>query len=252
LFNKRIYFAITIISEKLVIDETKINFVEEWKTATETSQKFDEFLVDLRKYGFTILTGLITAGSFLGFSFSEQPTADLIKSSLLHFGVIYVTLLLVVILFWLDVYYQNLLYGSVLRCRFLEFFRLGYRLSVYISGLYTGSRMNNVLYSMYFGFLIGVFIMGVIVAAIIDQGTFTKGSRGILNQSGFQILLVIFALCLVAMGYIIYTGILGRKKKLETIMELFQEYLNVPKESLTNDKIIELENKITNHFPFEV
>jgi hypothetical protein len=54
------------------------------------------------------------------------------------------------------------------------------------------------------------------------------------------------------MIYIIFIGIRGRKKKLTYIMGLFQEYLKKPKKELTNDKIMELENKITEHFPFEV
>jgi hypothetical protein len=227
----------------------EISFVDEWKTATETSQKFDEFLIDLRKYGFTILTGLITAGSFLGFSFSDKTAADLVNSNILHLGVIYVTMLLVVILFWLDVYYQNLLYGSVLRSRFLEFFRLNFRLSVYISGLYTGSRMDNVLYILYFGFLGGVLLMGLLVVGITEASQNT--ALDVLGQHGFWILIGTFLLSLAGMGYITKVGIRDRKnKKLTPIMNLFKEYLRSPDRD--ENKIMELEGKINEHFPFEV
>jgi hypothetical protein len=206
------------------------------------------------------LTGLITAGSFLGFSFPEKGTTELVNSNILHLGVIYVTMFLVVILFWLDVYYQNLLYGSVLRSRFLEFFRLNYRLSVYISGLYTGSRMANVLYLLYFGFLVGVFIMGLLVAEITKETADKNTALGILSQQGFWILLISFSLSLAGMLYIIFIGIRERKKKLTSLMKLFQEYLDLkkdlnlkkPKEDLPDDKIMELENKIAKFFPFEV
>jgi hypothetical protein len=228
---------------------TEISFVDEWKTSTETSRKFDEFLVDLRKYGFTILTGLITAGSFLGFSFSDETDTDLVNSNILHLGVIYVTMMLVVILFWLDVYYQNLLYGSVLRSRFLELFRLNFRLSVYISGLYTGSHMANVLYVLYFGFLGGVLIMGLLVAGITNASQNT--ALDILGQQGFWILIGIFLLSLGGMIYITKIGIIDRKrKKLTPIMNLFEKYLRL--RDRDENKILELEGKIGEHFPSEV
>jgi hypothetical protein len=41
---------------------------QEWQKCRETADRLDGILVDLRKYGFTILTGLTTAGSFLSLS----------------------------------------------------------------------------------------------------------------------------------------------------------------------------------------
>lgn len=227
----------------------EISFVDEWKTSTEVSQKFDEFLIDLRKYGFTILTGLITAGSFLGFSFSDKTATDLVNSNILHLGVIYVTMFLVVILFWLDVYYQNLLYGAVLRSRFLEFFRLNFRLSVYISGLYTGARMGIVLYILYFGFLGSVFIMGWLVVQITNASPNTP--LDIVGQQAFWILIGVTLLSLAGMLYITKIGIIDRKKKkLTPIMNLFESYMRL--EHLDEKTIMELEHKIADLFPFEV
>lgn len=142
------------------------NFIEEWKSATNVSLEFDKMLLDLRKYGFSIITALITAGSFLGFSFSDTSPALPVSSNIIQIGVINVTMILVVILFWLDILYQNYLYASVFRTRILELFRLRYRLSVYISGLYTKSSMNTILNLIYGGFLIGVFILGLFVIGI--------------------------------------------------------------------------------------
>jgi hypothetical protein len=39
----------------------------EWKPCLEQIDRFDGHLFDLRKCGFTLITGLINAGSFLGF-----------------------------------------------------------------------------------------------------------------------------------------------------------------------------------------
>jgi hypothetical protein len=131
------------------------NYSEEWVKARETTDKFDGNLFDLRKYGFSILTGLITAGSFLGFSEATQ---------FIQVGVIIVTMVLVVILYWLDIFYQGLLYGAVFRTRFLEIFRLNRGLSIYISGLYGASNLGRLLHFLYVGFLIGVFLLGLFVA----------------------------------------------------------------------------------------
>jgi hypothetical protein len=131
------------------------NYSEEWVKAREATDKFDGNLFDLRKYGFSILTGLITAGSFLGFSTPTQ---------FIQVGVIIVTMVLVVILYWLDIYYQGLLYGAVFRTRFLEIFRLNRGLSIYISALYGASHLGPLLHSLYLGFLIGVFLLGLFVA----------------------------------------------------------------------------------------
>ena len=151
--------AVQLKKDMAVADSS--NFLEEWKPSVEMSSKFDEMLVDLRKYGFSIITGLITAGSFLGFNVGgDSPLNQLAYANILHIGVINVTMFLVVILFWLDLYYQNLLYGSVIRTRFLEFIRLRHRLSVYISGVYTGSSMHYMLYVIYAGFLLGSFSLG--------------------------------------------------------------------------------------------
>jgi hypothetical protein len=104
----------------------------------------------------------------------------------------------------------------------------------------------------YISDLVGVFIMGILVAAIIDQGATNRTNLGILGNFGFIVLLVSFLLSLAGMIYIRYTGVGQRKKKLNSVMKLFQDYLKIPKNQLTNDKIMELEGKIADLFPFEV
>jgi hypothetical protein len=193
-------------------------YVDEWKVAVETSQKFDEMLVDLRKYGFSILTGLITAGSFLGFSSKDLP--QFAYTNIIHVGVINVSMYLVLILFWLDIYYQNLLYGSVLRTRFLETCRLKFKLSTYISGLYTGSGigksgMANILYLIYIAFLLGTFLLGIIVASLpIDD---PKGT-----DSGNRILLLLFGLLPSGVGMLII-GIASIRSRDKTLTEIVKK-----------------------------
>jgi hypothetical protein len=89
--------------QKIVAARTYENYSEEWKVCRETIDRFDGILVDLRKYGFSILTGLTTTGSFLGFS---APTANI------QIGVIIVTMALIMVLYWLDIYYRSLISDS--------------------------------------------------------------------------------------------------------------------------------------------
>jgi hypothetical protein len=133
------------------------NYSEEWKACRDAADKFDSVLFDLRKYGFSILTGLTTAGSFLGFSGPAK---------VLQIGVIVVTMALIMVLYWLDIYYQSLLYGASFRARFLEIFRLKRALSISIAAFYGASRTGRILHFLYVGFLLGLFILGLFVAGI--------------------------------------------------------------------------------------
>jgi hypothetical protein len=148
-----------------------IRYDQEWQKCRETADKFDGILVDLRKYGFTILTGLTTAGSFLALS----PTKSI------QIGVIVVTMALIVVLYWLDTYYQSLLYGASFRSRFLEIFRLNRGLSVYISAFFGASFSSRVLQLLYFGFLAGLFILGLFAAGVLGSSGITMPINGIVN-----------------------------------------------------------------------
>lgn len=91
--------------------QTSLPDDSEWKSCLEQTNKFDGYLFDLRKYGFTLITGLITAGSFLGFESGTE---------LVQVGVIVVTMILVRVLFWVDEYYQQALTRIHARGRFIE------------------------------------------------------------------------------------------------------------------------------------
>lgn len=130
------------------------DYDKEWEQCLASTTKFDGYLVDLRKYGFSLLTGLTAGSSFLGFAPPSQ---------LLQIGVIIVTMILVVVLYWVDVYYQNLLFGSVLRTRFLELFRLNRGLSNYISALAGTRNLSNTVPLLYGGFIVGLLVLGMIV-----------------------------------------------------------------------------------------
>ncbi len=145
-------------------DKSDDIFLEEWKAAREATSQFDGILVDLRKYGFSILTGLTTAQGLIGFT--QEFTNIMI-------GVIVVTMNLVVILYWLDRYYDGLLWGSVMRTRFLEIFRMETKLSLYISGFIRTAHIGWILHAIYYGFLIGLLFLGLLVAKKSNEPSLT-------------------------------------------------------------------------------
>lgn len=145
------------------------NYVKEWEKSTEAVDKFDNMLIDLRKYGFSFLTGLIAAGSLLGLAAGTDPAgvlqvAEFVK---IQIAVIIVTMILVIALYWLDIYYQNVLTGAIIRSEFLGIYRIRkVELSTVISSFYLNSRLGGVLRFIYGAFLFGLLILGLFVLNI--------------------------------------------------------------------------------------
>lgn len=174
------------------------NYSDEWKACRDTADKFDSVLFDLRKYGFSILTGLTTAGSFLGFSGPAK---------VLQIGVIVVTMALIMVLYWLDIYYQSLLYGASFRARFLEIFRLKRALSIYTAAFYGASRTGRILHFLYVGFLLGLFILGLFVA-------------GITNTTGMNDFIILVGAFLAALVGIIIIYFVCDRRRTITVIEV--------------------------------
>ena len=169
---------------------------EEWKSCIDQINKFDGYLIDLRKYGFTIITGLATAGSFLAF---QSPTQNI------QVGVLVANIVLVGILYWIDQYYQNLLYGAVSRGLILE--------AVLDRGLisdisdYNRDKTTSIIFNIalvYAGFTIALFVLGLIA-------TFAQSSGGDLAPYSLQIILSI-AFSLTIIYILAVHTIVGRDK----------------------------------------
>jgi hypothetical protein len=238
------------------------NYNEEWKVAMETTKDYDAILFDLRKYGFSILTGLITAGSFLGSSTSTQ---------ILQIGVIIVTMILVVILYWLDAYYSSLISGPILRARFLEAFKLNRALRLYTQNIYVKSHLAWTLRSLYFGFLAGLFVLGIFALGIaefkinqlnvanitnakttnpnlnITNPIFTSKQQAILVISSPLIVAFIFSLAGIIVIYVLVDR--HRQNTVKKINKMFSECWSKIKDKKADDPqrlstIKELEDKL--------
>ena len=151
------------------------------------------------------MTGLTTAGSFLGFSGSAK---------VLQIGVIIVTMALIMVLYWLDIYYQSLLYGASFRARFLEIFRLKRALSISTAAFYGASRTGRILHFLYIGFLLGLFILGVFVASITSS----------IGINDFIILIGAFLAALVGITFIYFACDRCRTSTVIEVSELIKKY----------------------------
>ncbi|SYZ71903.1 hypothetical protein TRIP_C20018 [Candidatus Zixiibacteriota bacterium] len=49
----------------MTVSDSKDLWLEEWKECQSSIARFDQTIVDLRKYGFSIITGFLTADAFL-------------------------------------------------------------------------------------------------------------------------------------------------------------------------------------------
>jgi hypothetical protein len=135
------------------------NYDSEWEKSLESIDTFDKILIDLRKTGFTILTGLTAAGTIFQLGLNIQN------------GIIHATSILVIILFWLDLYYQNVLAGVLLRAHFLEIFRLKRGISFSVTSMYDKAQLHRYANYAYLGFFIAVLIIGYLINIDLEQET---------------------------------------------------------------------------------
>jgi len=138
---------------------------KEWEKCFDQMDKFDGYLNESRKYGFTLITGLTTASSFLGFSNAANT---------IQLGVIIVTMVLVDVLYLIDTYYQKLLSTALLRSQGIEkedapqaHIGLGHKLI----DAYDRKIMSYVMFSVYLGFLIALDVLGYYVINAAESQT---------------------------------------------------------------------------------
>lgn len=84
---------------------------QEWTECRTSIGRFDTILEDLRKFGFSLVTTLLTASAFLGFAAPTAQTRVLTSIAIM---------VLVTVLFGVDTFYQVLLLGAVERAIELE------------------------------------------------------------------------------------------------------------------------------------
>jgi hypothetical protein len=140
---------------------------KEWSECRALIGRFDTILADLRKYGFTVVTGLFTASALVG---ALGPTTATPRTRAAVFIGIMV---LLVVLFFLDTYYETLLNGAVERALDLEHMA---RRNVDLTGyLATNAKRNGSTFAtgfVYVGLLFTAGFVGFSVAG--DGGVFDR------------------------------------------------------------------------------
>lgn len=93
---------------------------KEWSECRAAIGRFDAILVDLRKYGFSVIAGLLSASAFLGlFGITTSATENAAPLAA-RLGALAAIQVLLVALFLLDTYYEVLLSAAVERAMDLE------------------------------------------------------------------------------------------------------------------------------------
>ena len=178
---------------------------KDWSEARAAIARFDTILVDLRKVGFSIVTGLLAASSFLGFlgvpagssASASTPASFPIEA---RAGVWVTIMALVVLLFLVDMYFEVLLSGAVERALDVEVQTdPPVRVTKYLSSNVQSVWGAKLVFGMYLGVLVLVIILAgvMLVFASADERARVWLWMG---------LTALFALLVVA-GY----GVVGRR-----------------------------------------
>jgi hypothetical protein len=151
--------------------------LKEWQTARDVIVKYDGQLDSLRKNGFTFITGLLTAQSFLASNFVLGPANNEanINGQLLKMAVILATLVLLIALRLLDRNYQLFQKAAIKRaiviekCLNLELTETTFDVYHY-ERLYIWLNLIYVLFTVGAG-LLGLFlIFGIVWAEVAILG----------------------------------------------------------------------------------
>ena len=136
------------------------NHLVEWKSARDVLKTFDNNLHDLRKYGFTFITALITAEAILVPYNTVDPTKGV--PDVIKFAVFGVTLLLVAALHLIDRNYTLFQEAASSRAMILERM-LNLELTEIISQRYASGKVARSVFLVYLLFTLGVTVFGAFV-----------------------------------------------------------------------------------------
>jgi len=138
------------------VNPSQDNRLYEWNAARAVIERFDGYLTDLRRYGFTLTTSLLSITGL----FSSSPAVGFPPEA--KFGVVSSIMVLVVALYFLDANYRYIQRGAVVRARILER-ALNLDLTSTIEYVLKVSRFEPYFTSVYVGFATSTYVLGVAV-----------------------------------------------------------------------------------------
>jgi hypothetical protein len=171
------------------------NQMKEWDKAREVLKDYDERLHELRKYGFSFLTGLLTVDVFatkvITNATTPTPTPTAIPE-IFNLGIFLVTLILIIALHLLDKNYRVFQQAANTRANVIE-----RKLNLELSETMTERhRMANVDWNVFFVYLL--FILG------------TTGIGATIIYPNWNLMWWLIGCALVTLVFIIYQSIVLR------------------------------------------
>jgi hypothetical protein len=140
------------------------NALDEWKEARSTISRFDGYLDALRKYGFTVVAGLLAANSIqIYFSFNNFT----------KFFLAVITVAFTVGLYLLDIFYQRIIDAASLRARIIETAVLNLELNETISYRFTKDKLSTYIKWIYIMFIIIAIVIGILVIVTASPSPLT-------------------------------------------------------------------------------
>ncbi|HXD82485.1 MAG TPA: hypothetical protein VNU27_13030 [Candidatus Acidoferrum sp.] len=145
---------------------SKVDLDDEWLECRVTVGRFDGYLADIRKYGFTLVTLLLTASALVtpANSAVDRPAAAI------------VILLLLLALFMIDMYYWVMLKAAVGRAAELE--GSPDRITGVLSTQARASRSTDIVLVFYALFVLVTFFIPVV--ALVTSGVAAAGGIAVM------------------------------------------------------------------------
>lgn len=176
--------------------------ITEWEQCQKSIAKFDDIIFNIRKYGFTLITILLSADGFLYAKLGKLQMEE-------KFGIYFALMVLIIGLFRVDRYHEIFLRGAVDRAMTLED-KLNMGLSKSITKW--SERLNTATWGvgLYILFCIAnyLLIMGTIISQITDNSSY--------RLSIWNIALII-AVNIVLLLVVLHIYFYHRSMKLESI-----------------------------------
>lgn len=133
------------------------HLLKEWETAREILNNFDQRLHDLRKFGFTFITALLSVDAIIFVNWIKNVELP----EYIKLAVLLVTLLLIVTLLLVDRNYQVFQRAAATRAKILER-KLNLELTEVIAQNYDKNNVQGYVTMIYVFFTGGVFLLGLV------------------------------------------------------------------------------------------
>lgn len=173
--------------KKTMSNKTKLQNTpefEEWKGCRSSIARFDEAVLNIREYGFTLLTLLISADGFL----YSKLESDSSKQTGAIAGICIALMLLVLSLFRVDRFHEVFLRAAVGRSEELEK-SLGMKLSAQISQYSKECKTETWGVRVYISFIVANILLAL--GAVLDFNSFSQFTDSVWNNWLFVLIIVL-------------------------------------------------------------